>query len=311
MGPAGDDSGAQEGFPHKSQLLHESHYAEFASTGPKQKEADAWLANDTVYAWRHRRMYDCLLPLIEAAKGSDWLTIGDGKIGSDARYLIEHGCPALPTDISDILLQEAKKNGLIPDYRKENAEALSFADGSFDYVLCKNSYHHFPRPMLAFYEMLRVARRAIVLIEPDDHYVNEKLAELAFRRVKDLFRRLGRKESQQHVFEPVGNYVYSLSRREVEKAALGLNLKYVAFGGVNDHYLPGGETARIGENTPQEKKTRRMIKLQDLACRLGLKRPRAIVAVVFKETPGQRLMESLRKEGFELRILPDNPYLAP
>lgn len=39
-------------------------------------------------------------------------------------------------------------------------------DDAFDYVLCKDSYHHMPRPMIALYQMLRVARRAVVLIEP-------------------------------------------------------------------------------------------------------------------------------------------------
>ena len=255
-------------------------------------------------------MYDCLLPLIDGEGKSSWLTVGDGRFGSDAQYLMKHGCQALPTDISDIMLREAKERGLIADYRKENAESLSFPDEAFDYVLCKEAFHHFPRPMIAFYEMLRVVRKGIVLIEPDDHYINHGIGDFIFRKTKDLLRTLMGKQDQRHAFETVGNYVYCLSRREIEKTALGLNLKHLAFHGVNDHYVPGLEQVKAGENTPLEKRTRRIIQLQDLACRLKIKRPRLIVAVIFKKVPSQAILASLRKGGFCLITLPDNPYLG-
>lgn len=52
--------------------------------------------------------------------------------------------------------------------RVENAEKLSSPNETLDFVLCKESYHHFTRPMLALYEMLRVATKAVVLIEPNE-----------------------------------------------------------------------------------------------------------------------------------------------
>lgn len=76
-----------------------------------------------------------------------------------------------PTDISEYLLAEARRRGLITKYALENAERLSFADQSFDYVFCKESFHHFPRPYQALYEMLRVAREAVLLIEPNDPHI--------------------------------------------------------------------------------------------------------------------------------------------
>ena len=38
-----------------------------------------------------------------------------------------------------------------------------------------------------------------------------------------------------------GNYVYTVSEREIEKLCLGLDLPHVYFKGLNDVYVPGGE----------------------------------------------------------------------
>ncbi len=48
--------------------------------------------------------------------------------------------------IRNVLLQEG------------NAQALPFADGSFDLVFCRTAVHHFPRPEQALAEMARVCR---------------------------------------------------------------------------------------------------------------------------------------------------------
>jgi len=47
-----------------------------------------------------------------------------------------------------------------------NAQKMDLEDSSFDIVLVKDGLHHLPRPVQGFHEMLRVARRAVVVIEP-------------------------------------------------------------------------------------------------------------------------------------------------
>ena len=47
-----------------------------------------------------------------------------------------------------------------------NAEALDLPDNSFDVVLVQDGLHELRRPVLGLTEMLRVARRAVVVIEP-------------------------------------------------------------------------------------------------------------------------------------------------
>jgi ubiquinone/menaquinone biosynthesis C-methylase UbiE len=53
-----------------------------------------------------------------------------------------------------------------------NAEDMSeVSDGEYDLVLVQDGLHHLPRPALGLTEMLRVARRAVVVIEPYDALV--------------------------------------------------------------------------------------------------------------------------------------------
>ncbi len=48
-----------------------------------------------------------------------------------------------------------------------DAEDLCFGDNSFDVVFCGNLLHHLEDPLVAVREMKRVARRNVVLIEPN------------------------------------------------------------------------------------------------------------------------------------------------
>jgi SAM-dependent methyltransferase len=173
---------------------------------------------------------------------TSWVTIGDGRFGLDSIRLRDLGfASVLPTDIGDGLLRRAKEAGYITEYAVENAEAMSFADESFDFVFCKESYHHCPRAALALYEMLRVARHAVILIEPRDYVIDHGPSRVTgpigllrgfLRWITD---RLGLAPKPIAVedryltgdaphFEESGNYMYTLSSRELEKVALGIVL---------------------------------------------------------------------------------------
>ena len=165
---------------------HEEHYTNYIQGGEKEKHAKSWLDVDTVDAWLHARLFKSIDPLFITYTDATWLTIGDGQFGREAHYIREKGLKVLATDISDLLLKEGKAMGYIDDYRKENAESLSFLDNSFDFVLCKGSFHHFPRPMIGLYEMLRVAKKGVVLIEPNDPYIGLSFFEVLIRDLKDF-----------------------------------------------------------------------------------------------------------------------------
>jgi len=107
--------------------------------------------------------YNCLNPLL--IHKLQWLTVGDAY-GFDAQYINSKSGVTLSTNLNTNLLKVAKRENVIEDYAAKNAENLSFEDNAFDFVLCKESYHHFPRPYAALYEMIRVAKVGIVVIEP-------------------------------------------------------------------------------------------------------------------------------------------------
>src|SRR5690606_13077083 len=134
------------------------------------------------------------------------------------------------TDIAPALLDLAVERGIIPGYKLMNAEQMDMPDAAVDFVLCKEAFHHFPRPYLALYEMLRVARKGVVLVEPHDVLNSWPL----LRCIETVFDKLahwtGLRLSPYHTrysYEPVGNFVYKISLRDLEKAAGALGFPLV------------------------------------------------------------------------------------
>ncbi len=190
----------------------------------------------------------------------------------------------------------------------KNAEKLSFANGSFDYGFCKEAYHHFPRPMIALYEMLRVARKGGILVEPNDRI------DTPVVRLKNLIKRLlGRsvKHTDTGAYESDGNYVFSISERDIEKVALGIDMPQVAFKGLNDQYEPGQEfeVADVAKSA-MYRKMRRAIAFRDFLCWLGLDKPVLLMACLFYTPLTSVQRELMQKNGWKIVDLPRNPYLT-
>lgn len=251
---------------------------------------------DNANFWRHARMMEPVFKCMLYAREDNWLTVGDGHYGVDSIQMKRRGYKhVLPTDITDSLLKISKKWRLIEDYRVENAEALSFADEAFDYVLCKESYHHFPRPIIALYEMLRVTRKGVVLIEPQDQHADHPLT--AGRPIAG--------------YEPIGNYIYTVSRRELEKVALGLDLPAVAFKNIFDIYFDGIQYVKAREDEPLFVSLLKQVKAAEERCRQMRQKYNVLLAVIFKERPNQTMVDSflIQAEGWEIISFPGNPYI--
>lgn len=285
------------------------------SAGKKFNEQDILNLKDTESHdhWRHTRMHDTLLPILNNYKNNQWLTIGDGNFGRDAHYLIENGAQAMATDLNNPSFELAKASGYITDFKIENAEKLSFADESFDFTFCKESFHHFPRPYMALYEMIRVARKAIIILEPHDQdtttLASMKLKNSFFWMLRTVLRKIKGKNTIDYTnaYETVGNFIFNLNLHELRKSAAALNLDSLAYLFFNDHFLEEGLPP---ENYIQNlNRVKSGIAAKDRKVKFGISFSGMITAIIFKEAPTKECHAALHEAGYIFEKLPRNPYL--
>ncbi|MBV8406835.1 MAG: methyltransferase domain-containing protein [Alphaproteobacteria bacterium] len=130
------------------------------------------------------------LDLLRLAPGMSAIDIGCG-VGRDAVALAERVGPAgrvVGLDRSDALIAEATARaaslGLPLAFSTGDAQALAFADGSFDAARTERVLQHLDDPARAVREMVRVVRPGgrIVALEPDWDTVMVAGADLAATR---------------------------------------------------------------------------------------------------------------------------------
>jgi hypothetical protein len=249
-----------------SDHLHIQHWDQFFADDLHARLYPTWWDATTANHWRHRRFMEPVIDVIQAADAS-WVTVGDGS-GHDTWMMLRHGHrDILTTDIGIGTLRRSHAEGHIQKYAQANAEHLHFADQQFDFVLCKEAFHHMSRPYLGLYEMLRVARKALVLIEPQDPWI-------------DFPTRAG---SPQPSYERVGNFVYDLSVRELQKVCLGLNLPALLWKNHFDVYVQGCEFARADPDDPVFRAMTEAVRQGEARCRRREDKWNYLLAVLIKE----------------------------
>lgn len=230
-----------------------------------------------------------------------WLTVGDFS-GIDAAYIKKKGGYTVASDLSLKTLEETVLPlGLIDECSLQNVEKMSFNDNSFDYVCCKEAYHHFPRPPLGFYEMIRVAKKGVIVIEPNDIGISYPI--LSF--IRNLLDRINTGFlktfwKNQYSYEVVGNYVYKISFREFEKMAVGLDLPMIAVKGFNSAMGARWQSKYI-----------QFIKrnLNDILCKLTIIPYQHLSIIIFKELPNLDTIKNLKSSNYRIYNLPKNPYI--
>lgn len=274
----------------------------------------SWFQEDTLDKWRHYRMLDPIKAFI--SKNSTWLTIGDGRFGTEAHYIEKHGGRAHASDINIELLEKSKEMGFITEYSAQNAENLLFESNKFDYVLIKEAVHHFEKPWKGLYEAFRVAKKGVILIEPNDNDpfksgLRKKLFNSFKFWIKFFLKRSPNKYS--YTFEEVGNFVYSLNNRELEKFILGMNHNHYAYKQLNDYYYQGVEFVKV--DFPHLKDYLKIFKLRfnifilDSLTTLGFTESNLTQVVLFKKSPSPSILKKMENYNWNYRILPLNPYI--
>jgi len=117
-------------------------------------------------------------------------------------------------------LDEGMPSDVYAPYRwsRQNAENLTYGDRSFDVCIVHQGLHHCRSPHRALLEMYRVARRGLVLFEPQDTLLTRLGVRLGFGQryewaaVADHDLHAGGVQNTN-----VPNFVYRWSAREVAK----------------------------------------------------------------------------------------------
>ncbi len=100
----------------------------------------------------------------------------------------------------------------------QDAEALSFPDAAFDFVVAHEGLHHCHSPHRAMLEMYRVARRGILVFEPRDTALVRLGVRLDFGQQYEVAAVAGNRMTSGGVDNSaIPNFVYRWSEREVEK----------------------------------------------------------------------------------------------
>jgi len=181
--------------------LHISHLQGFMQDTKTATLYESWWDDSTVNHWRHTRLMSPVLEVLADLKDFRWLTIGDGA-GMDAWRMLQAGFSnTVASDLSDAVLKETHERGHIKEFHAINAEQIHLADESFDFVLCKETLHHMSSPYRAIQECLRIAKFVVVMIEPQDPVIDHPIDS----------------NGAQPGYEEVGNYVYTFSKREIQK----------------------------------------------------------------------------------------------
>jgi SAM-dependent methyltransferase len=146
-----------------------------------------------------------------------------GGIGGDAFFFKRYGFQDVTnSDLSEEAVRLAPK--IMGDIKSvaANSESLPFANESYDLVVVQDGLHHLPRPALGFTEMLRVCKKAVVVIEPRDSLVGD-LIGTEFEKI------LG-----------VENFVFRWNKTmftNIVKSYLLRDFKSIEFYGIWDHSL--------------------------------------------------------------------------
>ena len=134
-----------------------------ADTLSKPDVHRAWietLRTDEVNACRFAALAR-LLRRTDLKPGATVLDAGCGT-GTNSVWLADRGFKVTGADFSEFALSEVKGEGI--DYRREDLTSLSFADSSFDAVICIGVLMHIPEVEKALGELARVVKPGGYLI---------------------------------------------------------------------------------------------------------------------------------------------------
>lgn len=262
----------------------ESHKNHFSNKG----FSSTWYNQDVDDTKRHFMLLSEFLPVAEATRPKSILTIGD-SLGRDGVFLKRNipNCHVTVSDLETTHLNQLLETGMVDKVENVDVESIPYPDDHFDLVVIKESFHHFPRPWLGFYECARVARLGVLMLEPADVQT-------------ELVLTYPGRSSFRDAYESVGNYKYQVNIRESQKVCWAMGWSHLVAKGVNDPYPSEGDI----DIPVYEKQKAKLDKMGALETRAD-----NLLALGFLK---ERLTatKNLNDMGFRVFDKPLNPYLS-
>jgi ubiquinone/menaquinone biosynthesis C-methylase UbiE len=251
---------------------HNKHYQNILKGG--YGNYDGFINPNSIWYWMHTYCLEQLGYFFSKIPASYFLTVGDGYCGREAGFVKRYGHKVHASDMETCLIEVAKDWGVIDECSQQDMNKLSFADDTFDYALVKESLHHLSKPYQGLYEMMRVSKKGIILIEPNGD--NER--KYAFSS-----------------FEETGNYCFAFSSHELIKVGLSMGCRYYLvtysiqfFGQHNDANIAAGKV--------EEEKSR----LKELDSKLPLPHKPLLICIFLKNKEDYDRL----KDGLPHHIVP-------
>jgi SAM-dependent methyltransferase len=142
--------------------------------------------------------------------------LASGKMSQSDSILIVCGGPLDETVMREVGLGDFSLTNIDGFAERQDAENLSYADGSFDVVIAHAGLHHCYSPHRALLEMYRVARKAAIAFESRDSLLMRMAVKLGFTLDYEVDSVTA--DGKGGVAESgIPNFVYRWTEREVWK----------------------------------------------------------------------------------------------
>ena len=192
----------------KIDVKQEEHSNKYYHEILQRGDFDGFINPDSYWYWEHTYCLEHLKEFFTLTSGSTYLTVGDGFCGREGGFIQKFGNHVHASDIEPCLIEISRSKGLVDSYSRQDLYNLTFSDNSCDYVFIKESLHHLSKPYAGFYEMLRVAKKGVILIEPNGDTEQPYI---------------------YNNFESSGNYMFTFSSHDLIKSAIAFGNGYKYF----------------------------------------------------------------------------------
>ncbi len=154
-------------------------------------------------------------------------------LNPDSRILVVGAGPVDIKVFNSLGFKKVKFTNLITNnkfnkIKYQNMENLKYHENSFDYSVVHASLHHMSKPYKGLYEMYRVSRRGILVIESHDNFIMRLLIKLNLTEdyENSSIKYTGSKINKGGVDgTSIPNYVYRFSESELTKFSKSLDSK--------------------------------------------------------------------------------------